>query len=79
LREYPSLEAALSRSRARWLVVPSPTDRVFLREGVQEMVETLRRAGRPVEVAEVTGERGHLNGVLNVVSVGDRVRAFLAD
>ena len=79
LREYPSLEAALSRSRARWLVAPSPTDRVFLREGVQEMVDILRRAGRPVEVAEVTGERGHLNGVLNVASIGERVRAFLAD
>lgn len=79
LREYPSLEAALSRSRARWLVVPSPTDRVFLREGVQEMVEILRRAGRPVDVAELDGERGHLNGVLNVAPVGERVRAFLAD
>ena len=79
LREYPSLEAALSRSRARWLVVPSPTDRVFLHEGVQEMVDILRRAGRPVEVAEITGERGHLNGVLNVASVGERVRAFLAN
>ena len=79
LREYPSLEAALSRSQARWLVVPSPTDRVFLREGVQEMVEILRRAGRPVEVVEIGGERGHLNGVLNVAPVGERVRAFLAD
>jgi homoserine O-acetyltransferase/O-succinyltransferase len=79
LREYPSLEAALSRSRARWLVIPAPTDRVFLREGVDEMVETLRRAGRPVEVAEVTGERGHLNGVLNMAPLGDRLRAFLAN
>jgi homoserine O-acetyltransferase/O-succinyltransferase len=79
LREYPSLEAALSRSQARWLVVPSPTDRVFLREGVQEMVEILRRAGRPVEVVELGGERGHLNGVLNVAPIGERVRAFLAD
>jgi homoserine O-acetyltransferase len=79
LREYPSLEAALSRSRARWLVVPSPTDRVFLREGVEEMVQILRRAGRPVEVADLDGERGHLNGVLNVAPVGERVRAFLAD
>ena len=78
LREYPSLEAALSRSKARWLVVPTPTDRVFLREGVEEMVAILRRAGRPVEVVELSGERGHLNGVLNVAPIGERVRAFLA-
>jgi homoserine O-acetyltransferase len=43
------------------------------------MVEILRRAGRPVEVAELGGERGHLNGVLNVAPVGERVRAFLAN
>lgn len=77
LNEYPSLEAALARSRARWLVVPTPTDHVFLPGAVQEMVETLRRVGRPVEVAEVTGDRGHLNGVLNMAQVADRIRAFL--
>jgi len=78
LNEYPSMEAALQRSRARWLVVPTQTDRVFLYPGVQEMVEQLRRAGRPVEVAEITGERGHLNGVLFMTQAGDRIRAFLA-
>lgn len=78
LNEYPSLEAALARSRARWLVIPSPTDRVFVPEGVQAMVEMLRRAGRPVEFAEVTGPRGHLNGLLGMASHEARIRAFLA-
>jgi hypothetical protein len=31
-----------------------------------------------VEVAEDTGDRGHLNGVLNMAQVADRIRAFLA-
>ncbi len=79
LNEYPSFEAALARSRARWLVVPSPTDRVFLIEGVREMVDILRRQGRSVEVAEVTGERGHLNGLFSIAQAGDRIRAFLAE
>ena len=78
LNEYPSFEAALQRSRARWLVVPTATDRVFLIEGVREMVEHLRTAGRPVEVAELTGTRGHLNGVLHIAGAADRIRAFLA-
>ncbi len=78
LNEYPSLEAALSRSQARWLVVPTRTDRIFLYEGVQEMIEILRRTGRPVTVAELTGGRGHLNGVLNMAQVAEQVRAFLA-
>jgi homoserine O-acetyltransferase len=78
LNEYPSFEAALGRSRARWLVASTPTDRVFLAEGVREMVEILRRAGRPVEVAEVTGPLGHLNGVVGMAPLTERIRAFLA-
>lgn len=78
LNEYPSFEAALQRSRARWLVVPTATDRVFPIEGVREMVEHLRTAGRPVDVVELTGTRGHLNGVLHVDGAADRIRAFLA-
>jgi homoserine O-acetyltransferase len=78
LNEYPSFEAALGRSQARWLVASTPTDRVFLQEGVQEMVEILRRAGRPVEVAEVTGPLGHLNGVVGMAPLSERIRAFLA-
>ena len=78
LNEYPSLEAALARSRARWLVIPTPTDRVFPLESVQAMVEVLRRAGRPVEFAELTGPRGHLNGVLGMAAQTDRIRGFLA-
>lgn len=78
LNEYPSFAAALQRSQARWLVVPTATDRVFLIEGVREMVDHLRAAGRPVEVAEITGPRGHLNGVLHIDGAADRIRAFLA-
>lgn len=78
LNEYPSFAAALQRSRSRWLVVPTATDRVFLIEGVREMVDHLRAAGRPVEVAEITGPRGHLNGVLHIDGAADRIRAFLA-
>ncbi|HEY4253137.1 MAG TPA: homoserine O-acetyltransferase [Roseomonas sp.] len=77
--EYDGPEAAFRRSQARWLVVPSANDRVFPIEGVREMVETLRRVGRPVEVAEVAGPLGHLNGVANMGPLADRIRAFLAE
>lgn len=78
MNEYPSLDAALSRSRARWLVVSTPTDRVFLIETARETIETLRRLGRPVEVVEITGDLGHLNGLANIARAAERIRAFLA-
>ncbi|SDC12398.1 E22 family MetX-like putative esterase [Belnapia rosea] len=78
LNEYPSFAAALSGGPARWLVVSAPTDRVFLAEGVREMVETLKGTGKQVETAELAGPLGHLNGVAAMAPVGDRIRAFLA-
>ena len=58
--------------------MPTASDRVFPIEGVREMVETLRRVGRPVDVADVAGPLGHLNGVANMGPLSDRIRAFLA-
>ena len=77
LNEYPGFAAALSGGPARWMVVSAPTDRVFLVDGVREFVETLRGAGKQVETAELAGALGHLNGVVGMAPVGDRIRAFL--
>jgi homoserine O-acetyltransferase len=78
LNEYDSTDAALGRSQARWLVVASPTDRVFMFDYNRDMVATLQRLGRPAELVEVTGPLGHLNGVVGMAPVADRIRAFLA-
>ncbi len=78
LNEYPGFAAALSGGPARWLVISAPTDRVFVADGVREFVETLRGAGKQVEAAELAGPLGHLNGVVGMAPVGDRIRAFLA-
>jgi len=79
LQEYPSFESALARGPSRWMVVPSPTDRVFLGEAMGEFIDALRKAGKQVETAEVTGEAGHLNGVTGMAPLADRIRAFLAN
>jgi homoserine O-acetyltransferase len=78
LNEYTSTEAALSRSQARWLVVPSVTDRVFdIRYG-RMLADALAKLGRPVTVAELDGPLGHLEGVTGVANVAEMIRAFLA-
>lgn len=78
LHEHASAEAALREGQASWLVVPSLGDRVFPPEYSRELAAVLERLGRPVELAELHGDLGHLEGVANVARVGDRIRAFLA-
>jgi homoserine O-acetyltransferase len=78
LNEYPSTEAALSRSQARWLIAAAPTDRVFMLDYNREMLATLQRLGRPAELVELSGPLGHLNGVVGMAPVADRIRALLA-
>jgi homoserine acetyltransferase len=77
LNEYPSYEAALARAPHRWLVIPSPTDRVFLPEAMREMVEALRKGGKAVQQAEVRGPLGHLNGVVGMAPLAEQIRAFI--
>ena len=81
LQDYPSTEAALSRSQARWLLVPSPTDRLFLMDYNRDLMALLQRLGRPVEMAELSGPFGHLNGVIaaHVGPVAPRIAAFMAE
>ena len=78
LNEYLDSEAALSRSRARWLVVPALRDRIFPVEYGRELAATLRRLGRPTELAELDGPLGHLEGVVGMGAVAEQVRALLA-
>lgn len=77
LNEYPSYEAALARAPHRWLVVPSPNDRVFLPEAMREMVDALRKGGKAVQQAEVRGPLGHLNGVVGMAPLAEQIRAFV--
>ncbi len=79
LHEYPSTEAALSRSRARWFVAASAGDRIFPIEYNRDLAELLRRVGRPVRTAEIPGGFGHLDGVVSMARIEAEVRAFLAE
>jgi len=78
LNEYPSSEAALARSQARWLVVPSVGDHVFPIAMNRTLVERLQKLGKPVVLAELSGPLGHLEGVVSMGKVADQVRTLLA-
>lgn len=78
LSEYDSTEAALSRTRSKWLVLPSLTDRVFLVDYGRELADTLRGLKQPVQLVELQGPSGHLEGVTNITQAAEAIRAFLA-
>ena len=77
LNEYPDSAAALARSQARWLVVPAPGDRVFPIAYNRDLAEMLRKAGRPVEMVELEGGLGHLEGVASMNKAEPAIRRFL--
>jgi homoserine O-acetyltransferase len=79
LKEYESPEAALARSRARWLVVPSVSDRIFPIEYNRRLAATLKAQGRQVELVELSGPLGHLEGVVSIAKVGDAIRRLMAE
>jgi homoserine O-acetyltransferase len=79
LSGYDTPEAALARNRARWLIIPSVTDRVFPIEYNRRLADTLRAQGREVEVVDLEGPLGHLEGVVSMAKAGDAIRRLLGN
>jgi homoserine O-acetyltransferase len=65
--------------RARFLVVPSLHDRVFPIEYNRRLIATLKAQGREVDVVELDGPLGHLEGVVSMAKAGDAIRRLLAN
>jgi homoserine O-acetyltransferase len=59
------------------LIIHTEEDRIFPAEAVQETAAIIKSDGTPVEIAELAGTRGHLDGVLSIAQAGDKIRAFL--
>ena len=78
LNEYPDTATALARSTARWLVAPSLGDHIFPVGYGRDLAEALRKAGRPVVLAELEGGLGHLEGVAGMGRIEGAIRTFLA-
>jgi homoserine O-acetyltransferase/O-succinyltransferase len=61
------------------LMIYSPTDMVFPPEAVQRTAEVIGSDGTAVELVELSGQRGHLDGVVNISEAGEAIRDFLND
>jgi homoserine O-acetyltransferase/O-succinyltransferase len=72
-----SLAEALARIEAPTLIIHRPEDLIFHPALVQQTADLIAVDGTPVKRVEIAGARGHLDGLLSLVQVGDVLEAFL--
>ena len=66
-----------SRIKARVLFLPATTDLLFPPQYSRKAAEKLRAQGNQVELYEIEGTNGHLDGIFSIGSVAERIKAFL--
>ena len=59
-------------------MIYSPGDLVFPVESVRRTADVLKANGVAVEQVELKGNRGHLDGVLNIKQAEQAISGFLA-
>ena len=72
-----NLEKEQSRIRAKVLFLPAKTDLVFPPELSRKWADRLRAQGNHVELYEIEGTNGHLDGLFSIGKVADRIKAFM--
>lgn len=68
----------LDRLRARYLLMPASSDLLFPPALSHAAAATLKQKGRDVQVVEIPGTGGHLDGVTRMAEVAEPLRSFLA-
>jgi homoserine O-acetyltransferase len=66
-----------SRIKAKVLFLPATTDLLFPPHYSRKAAEKLRAQGNHVELYEIDGTNGHLDGIFSIGKVADRIKAFL--
>jgi homoserine O-acetyltransferase len=74
-----NLEDGLAKIKAKALFLPAKGDLLLAPGYAQRSVDILRKQGKSAELAEIEGDRGHLDGLFAITKVGDKLRAFLSN
>ena len=72
-----NLEKEQPRIRAKVLFLPAKTDLIFPPELSRKWADRLRAQGNHVELYEIEGTNGHLDGLFSIGKVADRIKAFM--
>lgn len=72
-----SLYEGLKAIEAPTLLIHTNEDLIFPGDAVRETATLIKSDGTPVEIFELQGTRGHLDGVLSIRQAGPTIAAFL--
>jgi homoserine O-acetyltransferase len=72
-----NVDREASRIKAKVLFLPAKTDLLFPPEYSRKAAEKLRAQGNHVELYEIDGTNGHLDGLFSIARVADRIKDFL--
>jgi homoserine O-acetyltransferase len=67
----------LALIKAKALFVPAKSDLLLVPDYARRAVDILRKQGKTAEIFEMDGDRGHLDGVLNITKAAEPIRRFL--
>jgi homoserine O-acetyltransferase/O-succinyltransferase len=73
-----NLEKEQARIRAKVLFLPATTDMIFPPELSRKAAAKLKAQGNHVELYEIEGTSGHLDGLFSIGKVADRIRDFMS-
>jgi len=76
--ELYNVDHEANRIKAKVLFLPAKTDLLFPPEFSRKAADKLRAQGNHVELYEIEGTNGHLDGIFSIAKVSDPIRAFLA-
>jgi homoserine O-acetyltransferase len=72
-----NLEKEQARIKAKVLFLPATTDMIFPPELSRKAAAKLKAQGNHVELYEIEGTSGHLDGLFSIGKVADRIKAFM--
>ena len=72
-----NVDKEANRIKAKVLFLPAKTDLLFPPEYSQRAAAKLAAQGNHVELYEIDGTNGHLDGIFSIGKVADRIKAFL--
>ena len=77
IRSHINVDKDAGRIKAKVLFLPAKTDLIFPPELSRRAAEKLKAQGNHVELYEIDGTSGHLDGLFSIGKVAEQIRAFL--